>query len=68
LTGDSAAWNPFLSDFDARGPRRPEFVIVDGAPGLEAALVALWGADLPIQRYTGPQAQEPLGECAQALA
>jgi hypothetical protein len=27
-------------------------VIVDGAPGLEAALVALWGEDLPIQRCT----------------
>jgi transposase-like protein len=27
-------------------------VIVDGAPGLEAALVALWGDDLPIQRCT----------------
>ncbi len=25
---------------------------VDGAPGLEAALVALWGDDLPIQRCT----------------
>ena len=24
--------------------------IIDGAPGLEAALVALWGEDLPIQR------------------
>ncbi len=27
-------------------------MIVDGAPGLEAALVALWGEDLPIQRCT----------------
>jgi transposase-like protein len=27
-------------------------VIVDGAPGLEAALVALWGDDFPIQRCT----------------
>jgi len=27
-------------------------VIVDGAPGLEAALVQLWGNDLPIQRCT----------------
>jgi len=34
------------------GLKRPEFVIVDGAPGLEAALVALWGDDLPIQRCT----------------
>lgn len=27
-------------------------MIVDGAPGLEAALTALWGAELPIQRCT----------------
>jgi putative transposase len=51
MGGEStAAWRQFLEDLDARGLRRPEFVIVDGAPGLEAALVALWGEDLPIQR------------------
>ena len=33
-----------------RGLKRPEFVIVDGAPGLEAALVAFRGEDLAIQR------------------
>ena len=27
-------------------------MIVDGAPGLEAALVGLWSEDLPIQRCT----------------
>ena len=51
---------PHLADLDARGLKRPEFVIVapearvprDGAPGLEAALVALWGNELPIQRCT----------------
>ncbi len=53
MGGEStAAWRKFLDDLDARGLRRPEFVIVDGAPGLEAALVALWGDDLPIQRCT----------------
>ncbi|MBU3032453.1 IS256 family transposase [Paracoccus marinaquae] len=53
MGGEStAAWSQFLTDLDARGLRRPEFVIVDGAPGLEAALVALWGEDLPIQRCT----------------
>jgi len=53
MGGEStAAWGQFLADLDARGLRRPELVIVDGAPGLEAALVALWGADLPIQRCT----------------
>ena len=53
MGGEStAAWGQFLNDLDARGLKRPEFVIVDGAPGLEAALVALWGEDLPIQRCT----------------
>ena len=43
---------PHLDDLDARGLKRPDFVIVDGAPGLEAALVGLWGEDLPIQPCT----------------
>ena len=34
-----------------RGLKAPEFVIVDGAPGLEAALAALW-PDVPVQRCT----------------
>ena len=53
MGGEStAAWRQFLDDLDARGLKRPEFVIIDGAPGLEAALVALWGNELPIQRCT----------------
>lgn len=53
MGGEStAAWSQFLSDLDARGLKQPEFVIVDGAPGLEAALVSLWGDDLPVQRCT----------------
>ena len=52
MGGESmAAWRQFLEDLDARGLKRPEFVIVYGAPGLEAALVALW-EELPIQRCT----------------
>ena len=44
MGGESqAAWRQFLDDLDARGLKRPGFVIVDGAPGLEAALSALWG-------------------------
>lgn len=51
MGGEStAAWSQFLTDLDARGLKRPEFAIVDGAPGLETALVALWGENLPIQR------------------
>lgn len=53
MGGEStASWRQFLDDLDARGLKRPEFVIIDGAPGLEAALAALWGDDLPIQRCT----------------
>ena len=49
MGGESqAAWRQFLDDLDARGLKRPGFVIVDGAPGLEAALSALWGDDLPV--------------------
>ena len=42
MGGEStSAWRQFLEDLDARGLERPAFVIVDGAPGLEAALTAL---------------------------
>ena len=51
----------FLGDLDARGLKQPEFVIVDGAPGLEAALVALWGEALPIQRCTVHKHRNLLG-------
>jgi len=40
------------------GLRKPEFLIVDGATGLEQALAALWG-DVPTQRCTVPQAPQP---------
>ncbi|MBL4557247.1 MAG: IS256 family transposase [Rhodobacteraceae bacterium] len=53
MGGEStSAWRQFLDDLDTRGLKRPDFVIVDGAPGLGAALTALWGDDLPIQRCT----------------
>jgi putative transposase len=52
MGGESkAAWRMFLDDLDARGLKAPEFVIVDGAPGLEAALAELW-PDAPVQRCT----------------
>ena len=62
MGGEStAAWRQFLDDLDVRGLKRPEFVIVDGAPGLEAALVALWGDELPIQRCTVHKHRNLLG-------
>lgn len=62
MGGEStAAWRQFLEDLDARGLKKPKFVIVDGAPGLEAALVALWGEDLPIQRCTVHKHRNLLG-------
>jgi len=62
MGGESkAAWAQFLADLDARGLKRPEFVIIDGAPGLEAALVALWGDELPIQRCTVHKHRNLLG-------
>jgi putative transposase len=52
MGGESkAAWRAFLDDLDARGLKAPEFVIVDGASGLEAALRELW-PDAPVERCT----------------
>lgn len=47
----TAAWRAFLEDLSARGLREPDFLVVDGAPGLEAALAELW-PDAPVQRCT----------------
>ena len=46
-----AAWRAVLDDLVARQLRRPAFVIVDGAPGLEQALAAVWEG-VPLQRCT----------------
>jgi transposase-like protein len=52
MGGESAAaWTAFFEDMTRRDLKAPEFVIVDGAPGLEAALAALW-PDAPVQRCT----------------
>ena len=40
-----------LDDLIRRGLRRPEFLIVDGAPGLEAAIAAVWDG-VQVQRCT----------------
>jgi transposase-like protein len=52
MGGESeAAWRALLDDLVNRGLKTPEFVIVDGAAGLEKALTALW-SDMPVQRCT----------------
>ena len=52
MGGESeAAWRAVLDDLAARGLRTPEFLITDGAAGLEKALTALWPA-VPAQRCT----------------
>ena len=45
------AWRCVLDDLIARGLRRPTFLIVDGAPGLENAIAAVWDR-VPVQRCT----------------
>ena len=68
MGGESkAAWSQFLADLDARGLKRPEFVIIDGAPGLEAALVALWGEDLAVQRCTVHKHRNLLGHAPKTM-
>jgi transposase-like protein len=52
MGGESeAAWRGVLDDLVARGLRSPEFLIIDGAAGLEKALAALW-PEVPTQRCT----------------
>jgi putative transposase len=52
MGGESeAAWRALLDDLVNRGLKTPELAIVDGAPGLEKALAALWSG-IPVQRCT----------------
>jgi transposase-like protein len=52
MGGESTeAWRAVLDDLIRRGLRRPEFLIVDGAPGLENALAAVWDG-VAVQRCT----------------
>lgn len=45
------AWRVVLDDLIGRGLRRPEFIIVDGAAGLDKAIAAVWDG-VPVQRCT----------------
>jgi transposase-like protein len=52
MGGESAeAWRTVLDDLIKRGLRRPEFLIVDGAPGLDKAIAVVWDG-VPVQRCT----------------
>jgi putative transposase len=52
MGGESTeAWRAVLDDLIRRGLRRPKFLIVDGAPGLEAAIAVVWDG-VPVQRCT----------------
>src|SRR3979490_1506968 len=52
MGGESAeAWRTVLDGLIHRGLRRPEFLIVDGAPGLDKAIASVWDG-VPAQRCT----------------
>jgi putative transposase len=47
----SEAWRTVLDDLIKRGLRRPEYLLVDGASGLDKAIAAVWEG-VPVQRCT----------------
>src|ERR1700746_2673629 len=49
--GSGASWRSFLDDLISRGLPAPDFVIIDGAAGLEKALGLVW-SDALVQRCT----------------
>jgi len=52
MGGESTeAWRAVLDDLIKRGLRRPDFLIVDGASGLDKAIAAVWDG-VPVQRCT----------------
>jgi putative transposase len=68
MGGESeAAWRAILDDLTTRGLKKPELAIVDGAPGLEKALVSLW-SDLPIQRCTVHKLRNLIAHAPKKLA
>jgi putative transposase len=68
MGGESeAAWRAILDDLTNRGLKKPELAIVDGAPGLEKALVSLW-SDLAIQRCTVHKLRNLIAHAPKRLA
>jgi transposase-like protein len=67
MGGESeAAWRGVLDDLVARGLRAPEFLVADGAAGLERALASLW-PDVPAQRCTVHKHRNLLAHAPDAL-
>ena len=67
MGGETAeAWRAVLDDLIDRGLRRPQFLIVDGAPGLERALAAVWDG-VPTQRCTVHKHRNVLAHAPQRL-
>ncbi len=67
MGGESeAAWRTVLDDLLTRGLKTPEFLIVDGAAGLDRALAALWPT-LPVQRCTVHKHRNLLAHAPEAL-
>ena len=67
MGGESqAAWRAFLDDLVARKLATPDLLIIDGAPGLEAALAALWPT-VPVQRCTVHKHRNLLGHAPRKL-
>jgi putative transposase len=68
MGGESeAAWRGILDDLTKRGLAAPELAIVDGAPGLEKALVSLW-PNLPVQRCTVHKLRNLIAHAPKRLA
>ena len=67
MGGESeAAWRGVLDDLVGRGLKTPQFLIIDGAGGLERALAALWPA-VPTQRCTVHKHRNLLGHAPDAM-
>jgi putative transposase len=67
MGGESAeAWRTVLDDLIGRGLRRPEFLIVDGAAGLDKAIAAVWHG-VPVQRCTVHKHRNLLGHAPERL-
>ncbi len=67
MGGESeAAWRGVLDDLVARGLHTPQFLIIDGAAGLERALAAFW-PDVPTQRCTVHKHRNLLAHAPEAL-